>query len=104
MIDKPSVFDGQDWLQIPPVQEKSGSIDPVRRFHVMTQLPRLTSLVRAVREDPTNSVAATKAVKLAEKLLNLDWKVSHDPSSKHINHLGGETRQSLLTCELLSDR
>jgi hypothetical protein len=76
MIGKPSVFDREEWLQIPPVHDFPYGLQPKRRLYVLTKLPRLTALVRAVREDPTDDVLAAKATKLAEELLNLDWGVS----------------------------
>ena len=80
MIGKPSVFDRPEWLRIQPVTSElssnpTGSVHPRRRFHVMTKFPRLTALVRAVRGDPTDHVVASKAARLAEELLQLDWGV-----------------------------
>ena len=77
MIGKPSVFDKPEWLQVPPPQARSyHCTNSGRRFHVLTRLARLTSLVRSVREDSTDDIIAAKAVQLAEELMNLDWGVS----------------------------
>ena len=76
MIGKPSVFDRPEWLQISPGREPRSGFQPMRRFRVLTRLPRLTWLVRAVRDDPTDDVMASKAVRLAKELTDLDWKVS----------------------------
>jgi hypothetical protein len=73
MIGKPSVFDRPEWLRIQPSHDLPYGLQPVRRFHVVTKLPRLTGLVRAFRENPTDDVLGAKAAKLAEELLNLDW-------------------------------
>ena len=76
MIGKPSVFDKQEWLHIQPARTLSYGHQPQRRLYVVTKLSRLTALVRAVRENPEDDIAAQKAIKLAEELLNLDWGVS----------------------------
>ena len=78
MVGKPSVFDRPEWLRIQHPHNLPHSLQPHRRFHVVTKLPRLTGLVRAFREDPTNDVLGAKAAKLAEELLNLDWGVDDE--------------------------
>lgn len=75
MVGKPSVFDKQEWLNIPPTYESS-SRHTKRRLYVLTKLPRLTALVRAVRKDPRDVDLVARATKLAEELLALDWGVS----------------------------
>ena len=74
MIGKLSVFDKPEWLNIaPPDSCALPRVRSQRRLYVFTRLPRLTCLVRAAREDPTDSILAEKAVELAEELLSLDW-------------------------------
>ena len=76
MIGKPSVFDRQEWLQVPPAHGLPYGLRPQRRLYVLTKLPRPTILVCAVREDSTDDIRAAKATKLAKELLELDWGVS----------------------------
>ena len=76
MIGKASVFDRQEWLQIQPARILPYGHQPQRRLYVLTKLPRLTALVRAVRENPEDEIPVLKATALAEELLNLDWGVS----------------------------
>lgn len=78
MIGKPSVFDKPEWLRIQPGHSLANGTQSNRRLRVITRLPRLTALVRAVRNDPTNNALAAKAVKLAEELLTLDWGADED--------------------------
>ena len=76
MIGKSSVFDKEEWLDIPPIHDGTFEAGTTRRFHVMTKLARLTGLIRAVRENPEDSITARKAAALAEQLMVLDWAVS----------------------------
>jgi len=73
-----SPFDAPEWLEIAPVPHHPRlSIDDSRRlFHLFTQLPRLTNLVRRLRADPSKTQLSIEAASLAEELFQLAWNVS----------------------------
>jgi hypothetical protein len=77
MIDKPSVFDQPEWLNLPSVEDDEFRPWADTCTYVMTKLARLTSYVRRVRESPQDEMAASKAINLAEDLLTRQWNVCH---------------------------
>lgn len=77
MADQPSVFDRPEWLSIgPPPALGCITLTPndlQRRFYVLTRLPRLMVLVRAMKNGQGDAALARRSVHLAKELLHLDW-------------------------------